>query len=86
MLGVSKRWDLTQESSSVDLKKMHNMSCKLIFIWGKIRTAAQETAPQKALRNFSQETGGKCQYISDFGDGGVYAIKHIFCKRFLLVS
>ena len=31
--------------------------CKLILIRGKIRTAAQETTPQTALRNCSKEVG-----------------------------
>ena len=35
------------------------------FIWGKNRTAAQERAPQIALRNCSKEVGGK---------GSVYVI------------
>ena len=34
-------------------------SCELSFIWGKMRTAARETAPQIALRNSSKEVGGK---------------------------
>ena len=34
-----------------------------------------------------QRGSGKGQYICDFGEGGVHAIKHIFfCKRFLLVT
>ena len=28
--------------------------CELNFIWGKMRTAAQERAPQKVLRNYSK--------------------------------
>ena len=40
-------------------------SCELSFIWGKIRTAAQETALQIALRNCSQEArGGATLYRS----------------------
>ena len=40
---------------------MHNVSCELSFIWGKIRTAAvwDETASQTALRNRCKEAGGK---------------------------
>ena len=33
--------------------------CELSFIWGKMRTAARETASQIALRNCSKEAGGK---------------------------
>ena len=36
----------------VNLKKNEQYpSCKLSFIWGKMRTAAQATAHQTALRN-----------------------------------
>ena len=33
--------------------------CKLSFIWGKMRTIAQETASQIALRNCSKEVKRK---------------------------
>ena len=38
-------------------------SCKLSFIWGKMRTAAQEAVPQIALRDCSKEVVGEGQYI-----------------------
>lgn len=48
------------------------------FIWSKIRTEAQETAPHIALRNCSKEAErGKSQYTRDFGEGGIRAVKHI---------
>ena len=50
-------------------------------MWGKMRSIAQETAPQIALRNFSKEVGGRSVYICDFGEGGVHAIKHIFSQK-----
>ena len=34
-------------------------SCELSFIWGKMRTIAQETASQLALSNCSKEVGVK---------------------------
>ena len=44
-----------------------------------MRTAAQETAPQIALRNCSKEAGEKeGQYMCDYGEGGVHAAKLIF--------
>ena len=44
-------------------KKMHDVRV-VSFIWGKIRTAARETAPQRALRNCSREVvGGRSTYI-----------------------
>ena len=33
-------------------------SCESNFIWGKVRTAVQETVPQVSLRNCSKERGG----------------------------
>ena len=67
----------------VDLKnlkkgrKVQCESCKLSFIWGKMKTAAWETALQMALRNSSKKGWGEGgQYICDFGEGGVHAIKH----------
>ena len=45
----------------IDFKKKKNAwpeSCKSNFIWGKMRTAVQETAPQVSLRNCSKERGG----------------------------
>ena len=46
-------------------------SCELNFIWGKMRTAAQEAASQIALRDCSKATVGGSQYIQGFGEGGV---------------
>ena len=44
----------------VDLRKFAQPEgCKLSFIWGKMKTAARETAPQIAPRNCSKEVGGK---------------------------
>ena len=51
-------------------------------MWGEMRTAAWETAPQVALRNCSKEAGGRSVYMR-FWCGGVHAITHIF---FLKVS
>ena len=39
-------------------------SCELSFIWGKMRTAAQEAASQIALRDCSKVAVGESQYIS----------------------
>ena len=63
------------------LKKMHKVRFMKSFIWGKMRIAAQETAPQRALMNCSEEVGGKVN-ICDFGEGEVHAIKHLSYKRF----
>ena len=45
-----------------------------------MRTIAQETAPQIALRNCSKEAE-RGQYICDFGEEGVPAIKPIFFHK-----
>ena len=46
-----------------------------------------EDSIQVALRNCSKVVGGGGQYISDFGEGAVHAIKHVFfCRRFLLIT
>ena len=60
------------------LKNMHNIeSCELSFISDKMKTIAQETALQIALRNCSKEVEGRSVYICDFGERGIRAIKHI---------
>ena len=47
-----------------------------------MRTAAQETASQTALRNCSKEVvGGKVSIYVIFGEGGIHAIKHIFLQK-----
>ena len=38
-------------------------SCELSFIWGKMRTAAQDPASQTALRDRSRGAVGESQYI-----------------------
>ena len=43
-----------------------------------MKTTAQGTTPQAALRNYFKEAWGQGQYICDFGEGGIHAIHHIF--------
>ena len=38
-------------------------NCELSFIWGKMRTAAQEAASQTALRDCSKAAAGESQYM-----------------------
>ena len=58
----------------------------LVFLWGKMRTVAHETASQIVLRNCVEEVGGKVS-VCDFGEREEHAIRHIFffsfCRRFL---
>ena len=42
-----------------------------------MKIIAQETAFQIALKNCSKEAEGEGQYICDFSEGGVYAIRYI---------
>ena len=44
---------------STEKKNVQCENCTLNFIWGKMRTIAQETAFQIALRNCSKEKGQK---------------------------
>ena len=44
-------------------------SYELSFIWGKMRTADQETAPQIALRNCSKEAGRNISIYEIWGKG-----------------
>ena len=44
-------------------KDAQHESCKLSFIWGKMRTAAWKRVLQTALRNCSKEVLGQGQYI-----------------------
>ena len=43
------------------IKEAQLGSCELSFIWGKMKTAAQETVPQIALRDCSEEAVGEGQ-------------------------
>ena len=40
-------------------KKMNNMRVVSCFIWGKMRTATQETVPQRTRRDCSKQVVGK---------------------------
>ena len=42
-----------------------------------MRTTAQKTTPMIALRNLSKETEEEGKYVCDFGEEGMYAVKHI---------
>ena len=57
-------------------------SCKLSFIWGKMRTAAQKAAPQIALRDCSKEVVGEGRYIQALVKGEFSANKRLLYKRF----
>ena len=65
------------------LKKRCTMwECKVSCIWGTVRTAAWETAPQIAWRNCTKKTVGGGQYIWLLVKREFNAIKHLSYKRF----
>ena len=57
-------------------------SDKLSFIWGKMRTAGQQAAPQITLRDHSKEVVGEGQYTQVLVKGEFNANKHLLYKRF----
>ena len=64
---------------NVDLKNAQHESCEVSFIWGKMRTAAWETAPQIVLRNCSKEAKGKVSiYVILVMGKYMQSSKHIF--------
>ena len=58
------------------LKKCTVCRLQVNFIWGKVRRAAWETAPEVALRDYSQEADWGRSIHS--GEGGVHVIRHRF--------
>ena len=65
---------------------MHNVIVVGCFIWGKVRTTAQETASRIALRNCSEDVGGKLSMIYYFSEEGYMQSSINFGRGLLLVS
>lgn len=64
------------------LKKMHNLSMEIVFyLVDKTEDLSLDTASQIALRYCSKEVDGEGQYICDFGEGRVHAIKNIVLQN-----
>ena len=61
-------------------------SCELSFIWGKMRTATQETIPQIILRNCSKEVVGEDQDIRFRWRQSSMQSSAYFARGFLLVT
>ena len=77
--------------NSFEFSTEKNAQCEsggLSFIWGNMRTAAWEIAPQIALRNCSKEVGeaGKISIHMIFDEGEYVQSSTYFSRRFLLVS
>ena len=66
------------------LKDAQHESCELSFTWGKMRTAAWETAPQVALRVCSKEAGeaGKVSIYMILMKGNTCNQAHILPEGF----
>ena len=64
----------------VNLKNAQREGCELSFIWGKMRTIAQQTAFQIALRNCSREVAGRSVLYMMLVEGGC-AVKHTCWQR-----
>ena len=60
--------------------------CKLSFVWGKMRTAAQETAPQRALRNCSKDARRKVSIYVILVKGEDLQSSTQFFRKFLILS
>ena len=63
-------------------KKKNYTMCEFSFIWGQMRTAAQETAPQIALRNCFTEAEGKVRMYVILVQGNTCSQVHIFLEDF----
>ena len=71
---------------TVNLKKRYNVRAAS-FIWGKMRTIAQEIAFQIALRNGSKEAAGKVSiYVILVKGEYIQSSTYFFCRSFLLVT
>ena len=49
-----------------------------MFYLGQNEDCSPESAPQVALRNFSEEVWGKDSIYAVFSEGGIHAVKNIF--------
>ena len=67
-------------------KNTQSESCELTFIGGKMRTIAQETAPQIALRNCSKEIEGKVRIYVILLKRVVHVINPIFFAEVFCLS
>ena len=59
-------------------------SCEVSFMWGNMRTVAQEAPSQIALRDRSKAAVGESQYIRFLVKGEFNTMKQSFYKRFFV--
>ena len=78
---------LVSGSKFVDLKKsVQCENCELSFTGGKMRTAAQETAPQSAPRACSKEEEGKVMCVWPWERRNTCNQARLFFRKVLLVT
>ena len=61
-------------------------NCTTWELWVKLYLGQNEENSLRYSEKLPQRGKGQGQYICDFGEGGVHAIKHIFLQKVLLVS
>ena len=76
-----REWELSTENKNAPCQ-----SCELSFIWGRLRTIAQETASQIVLRNCSLEPGEEVSIHMVWGKGECVQSSTHFGRRLLLVT
>ena len=65
----------------VDWKNAQHESCELSFIWGHMRTAAQEMAPQSSEKLFQRGNKQRSVYNVILLKRGMHSIRHIFSQK-----
>lgn len=65
---------------SVDLKKMHNVRVVTEFYLGENEDCSPRDCNSESSENLLKRGREESQYLYDFGEGGVRAIKHRFLQ------
>ena len=79
--GDGRGWDGLMVSTKTNVQLE---SCELRFIWGKMRTEAQEAASQIALRDCSETAVGESEYIRFWWRGSSIPWSTQFTKGFFV--
>lgn len=66
---------------SVDLKKMHNVRVVTEFYLGENEDCSPRDCNSESSENLLKRGREESQYLYDFGEGGVRAIKHVFFQK-----
>ena len=65
---------------SVDFKKMHNVRVVTEFYLGENEDCSPTDSNSESSENLLKRGREESQYLCDFGEGGVHAIKHRFIQ------